>query len=590
MSAAYDIALRLRRWLHDDRTQALVRVDSADARRRKEEHERTNAPAREMSAVAQSGQPTICLGTACDSTGHAYPVTLPAEEIQSGGHWAITGATGCGKSYFAASVLLQLIRQGQGSVILLDMKGELARLMRETLIPSVLAAAQQQESAALLKKLVVVAPFDEDAPPPFQLLSRDHHLPIEVQAHEVSQSFGRTIGRDLGVLQQTTLRHALVLAIELGLTLVDVRQVLNDERFRREHVERSTNRDVRDYFLVRFARERQGSLHSLLSRLDTLLMYPSLRRMLTAPGMLRFDRLLEDSITIVDMTGAPAGLRDVPQFLGQLFFQKLVRQVFARRVTARTRPAVIFADEFQELLTPDVAADFERVLTLARSQKVFLRLLFQQPAQVEAASPNLLRILRTNCTYQMLFKASLEDARHFAQVLPVTGSAVREDADRFPDPRTPPRRMTPDEERGQMLAQIPSMPARLFWFWNRNREYPALLVRSPSLDIRAAERSAAQLPHQLREIARRGILGFAVADAPVAPNEAEASAAHESGGAAHAATSVPDASVESGHGEQHDAGPTAPPQRAEPMPTSASGTAASTPPPRRPRRNRASIG
>jgi hypothetical protein len=246
-------------------------------------------------------------------------------------------------------------------------------------------------------------------------------------------------------------------------------------------------------------------------------MYPSLRRMLTAKGMLRFDRILEDSITIVDVGGAPAGLRDVPQFLGQLFFQKLVRQVFSRRVTRATRPAVVFADEFQELLTPEVAADFERVLTLARSQKVFLRLLFQQAAQVEAASPNLLRILRTNCTYQMLFKTSLEDARPFQHVLPVTGNAERVDPDRFPDPRNPSRRMTSDEERSEMLQQIPSMPARLFWFWNRNREYPALLVRSPTLDVRAAEREAERLPAALRELTRRGVLARGERADEVAP-------------------------------------------------------------------------
>jgi hypothetical protein len=235
-------------------------------------------------------------------------------------------------------------------------------------------------------------------------------------------------------------------------------------------------------------------------------MYPNLRRMLTAKGMLRFDRILEDSVTLVDMGGAPAGLRDVPQFLGQLFFQKLVRQVFARRVNRATKPAVVFADEFQELLTPEVAADFERVLTLARSQKVFLRMLFQQAAQVEAASPNLLRILRTNCTYQMLFKTSLEDARPFQHVLPATGGAERVDADRVPDPRNPPRRLSADEERTEMLQQIPSMPKRLFWFWNRNREYPAILVRSPTLDVPGAEREAAALPEALRDVVRRGVL------------------------------------------------------------------------------------
>jgi hypothetical protein len=577
MSRAYDMALRLRRWLSDDQTRALVRVDEVRRVRDKAEHERVDGPAREMSALSRSRTATVCLGSACDSSGNAFPVSLSSTEARSGGHWAVTGTTGCGKSYFAASVLLQLIRDRQGSVVLVDMKGELAKLVRETLLPAVLATAPEAEASELLRRLVVIAPFDEESPPPFQLLARDVHLPIEVQAHEVSKSFGRTIGRDLGVLQETTLRHALVLAIELGLTLVDVRRLLQDETFRRQNVERSTNRDVRDYFMVRFQRERQGSLHALLSRLDSLLMYPSLRRMLTAKGMLRFDRIIEDSITLVDMGGAPAGLRDVPQFLGQVFFQKLVRQMFARRISRTTKPAVIFADEFQELLTPEVAADFDRVLTLARSQKVFLRMLFQQAAQVEAVSPNLLRILRTNCEYQMLFKTSLEDARPFQHVLPVTGTEERVDPDRFPDPRSPARRLTADEERSEMLQQIPSMPKRLFWFWNRNREYSALLVRSPALDIRAAERDAARLPPALREAARRGVLAFGESAGEVAPSPtsgANGASNHEP--AAPPATSEPAAEAS----EAVDA----PPKAEEGSPSAAPSRSGRT------RRRRPSIG
>jgi hypothetical protein len=152
-----------------------------------------------------------------------------------------------------------------------------------------------------------------------------------------------------------------------------------------------------------------------------------------------------------------------------------------------------------------MARDFERVLTLIRSQRVFLWSAFQQAAQVESVSPTLLRILRTNTDYKVLFRTELDDARHFAHMLPVTGTAQRERPG-FADPRSPATPLTPDEERRQLLEQVPSMPNRLCWFSERQAPYAAILTRSLSLNIAEARRAAATLPPELRHVIRNGIL------------------------------------------------------------------------------------
>jgi hypothetical protein len=167
----------------------------------------------------------------------------------------------------------------------------------------------------------------------------------------------------------------------------------------------------------------------------------------------------------------------------------------------------VIADEFQALLSPEAIDDFERFLTQARSQRVFLWSMFQQAAQLERSAPHLLRVLRANTNVQIMFRSSLEDARVIADVLPTTGRILR-DRPGFPDPRTPPTFLSQDEERRVLLAQVPSMPDRCFWFWNKHRPYGAIAVSSPAVPVTALRRSAASLPPELREAVRGGVLAM----------------------------------------------------------------------------------
>jgi hypothetical protein len=307
------------------------------------------------------------------------------------------------------------------------------------------------------------------------------------------------------VLQTTILTYAILLAIDVGLALPDVPGLLSDPERLRAAVERTTLPEVRAYFANRFPRERSGSLVSLLSRLDTLLMHPSMKEMLSAPGMIRFDRLIEDAVTIIDMSGAPAGIRELATFLGSVVFTKIVRAVFARRVGRDSPPITIIADEFQSLLSPEVAGDFEAILTKARSQKAFVWMLCQQIAQVEAASSTLLRIIKTNTNYQLLFRANAEDGKALDYIFPVTGRVPRDDHGSS-DPRTPRAMLSESDERRRIVEMVPSMPDRTFWFWNRRRPYRALLARSPDISIRRAEAQAARLPRELVASLARGVL------------------------------------------------------------------------------------
>lgn len=123
-------------------------------------------------------------------------------------------------------LLSQLIARRPRGVVVIDMKGELARLVRESLLPSLVSSMPGEQAAELLRRIAIIAPFDETSTTPFQVLARDASLPIEVQAHEVVSSFGRTVGADLGVLQSTMLKFAVLLAIDQELNFPEVRDLL----------------------------------------------------------------------------------------------------------------------------------------------------------------------------------------------------------------------------------------------------------------------------------------------------------------------------------------------------------------------------
>ena len=493
----------LRRWLMRDGTSALERVRAAE--RHEEFDINRRVQVEEGLLLPQRHRPTVHVGIGTSGNGQPAPIVMDEAEVRGGGHWLVTGATGSGKSFAVLSILMQLIARRPKNIVIIDMKGELAELVRTIALPSLIATLLDEQARAIVASTAVIAPFDRDATPPFQVLTRDPSLAVELQATEVATSFGNTVGRDLGVLQGTILKYALMLAIDVGLTLEDLPRILQDDDLRRGAVERTRLEEVRAYFAGRFPRERPGSVASLLSRLDTLLMHETLRRMLRSRGMVRFDRLLERGITIISLGGSPAGMGEVGKFFGQLLFRKLVRAIFARRVQPNTLPVTIVADEFQAMLAPDIGSDFERVLTLARSQRCFLWCLFQQAAQVEAVSPTLLRLLRTNTNYQLMGRSDIADARALSHILPVTGRVPRVQRG-FPDPRNPPQFLTIDDERRRLVEQVPSMPDRLFWFWNRRSQQDAVLMRSATLRMDRMRARANSLPPELRSAISRGVL------------------------------------------------------------------------------------
>ena len=517
-----DAAFAMRRILRSDRSQALSEMMRGEHRIRAAYRARYDQAAVAMRSLRQDAAPCIVLGQSVDCARKSHDVRLRQDDAAGCGHMVLSGVTGGGKSALALVMLMQLLALAPytASQIVAEPKRDLSVTIRDTLIPFLVASLPHEQAVALASRFIYLDVFDPQSTVPFQVLTRDPTLSIEEQAFEVTSSFVRTVGlRDIGPLQETSLRFANLAALDLGLDVAGVVKLLRDEAFRRANVPGIAHEAARDYFERQFPRERASSLASLLNRLDSLLAVPGLRKLLTAPGMLRFPDLLDHRVVIIDLGGAPAGMREAQRFVGELMIARLVRSIFARPVTHHTPPVGLWLDEFQELLTPELASDAGRVLALARSKRCFLRVLHQSGAQFSDSS--LLRIVRSQSDFHAVFRADEQDAKYLESFLPALrdpttsfdGSEDHESKDR--------------SARRALLEKVPHLPHRLFFWLDKRQPYPAILTRSATYPFAEARRVADALPERLRAALRTGAIHEVTEypqprERPVPPNDATA--------------------------------------------------------------------
>lgn len=426
------------------------------------------------------------------------------------GHWWICGGTGSGKTYWTLSILLQLLTLGHSPLLIIDYKGELASLLTETWLPAFLANANEEQRDWLLKRLVIINPFHSQYLPEFQILKRDPDIPIQMQAHEVASIFEKTIENDLGIRQDTIMKFVLMLSIEQGLTFMQAKELLENPFFLEALVRRSKLKEVRNYFTLRFKREAASSVISLTSRFDNFLMLPQTRLMLSASGTVNFDQLLQDKITIVNLGSPPYGSSGMARFWGTLIFVKLSRAIFNRHVDTDTPPIWVCVDEWQELLTREQATEMERILALARFKKVCLTLVNQQAVQVAKVSSPLVEIVKTNTNYQVFFRSSFDDARHFSHALPVTGRRLKAKQNRW-DPEEKEGFYSAAEELRLLEQEMSQLPDRWFYYFDKRKPYLAQLVRSPHLDLTQAAKLGRRVAEDTKERLGRGLLGVPIA-------------------------------------------------------------------------------
>ena len=276
------------------------------------------------------------------------------------------------------------------------------------------------------------------------------------------------------------------LAIELHRPLPDVLRWLENPAALARDARESSDAAIRSYASQGFSRENRQTLEALLARLDTFLFLPETRLALSAETCVSFRDCLSSGVTIIDVGDPPAGAERVARFWAGVLGGRLTRAILSRKVTDRTRPAWVIWEEFQEALGRSQTEQFGRLLALARYKKVALWFVNQQPAQVAAQEPALVRALRTNTGLEAAFRCNIEDARALAHALPMpeAGSAA--------------------EARQGLLEELTRLPDRTYLLWLKQARFRAQKVRSPRLDLQSLSDAAKQCPQRLRARIRQG--------------------------------------------------------------------------------------
>lgn len=479
-----DAILRGLRRVFTGREVVLAREWQTRARERTEQGSLEDSRRFEEVFRCSEGSDRILLGRARDTTGLPYWAGLSAEDLL-GQHVWITGSTGSGKSYAVLAWLLQLLPQEDLSVVLVDHKGESARDTTEVLLPAL--AARSGAQGGLFRSIRQVRPFDPEHVPLLRLTAPEQGVAREIQAESLAASLADAQGVDLGIRMDRIFAKLSSLAIELNEPLTVLSTWLSVPGAAARAAVRSKDPSLRQYVLGEYQSENRSSVQALSARLDTFLGLPQTRLALSTPSCLSFADCLESGVTIVDLGDPPSGAERVAKFWGRVLLGRLTRAVLSRKVTATSPHCLIVLEEFQEALGSGSAEQLARLLALSRSRKVSLWFVNQQPAQVAAVDPSLVKLLRTNTGLELILRCNAEDAKAVAHAFPVPVGECK-----------------PAEYRQDLAFELTRLPQRDGYLWAKRLGLRAERVRTPRLDMEGLRVLAESAPHEVVDAIRRG--------------------------------------------------------------------------------------
>lgn len=441
----------------------------------------------EMRAAARDRHASL-LGRHVEDPGVELRVDLG--RLIGHGHALCLGSTASGKTravvILVAAMLERFARDPSAPrPWIIDYKGDFSELFL-SVVARIAAELAPAERDRFLEALVVVNPFSTEALVPLQVLARLPGAGVdeETQAFEVSTLFERLVGADLGVKQDALVYHLILLGVARGLCLPELPRLLNDPASLAAAASGCAHPQVRSFFGPAF-RMQAASVSGLQARFTRLLRTPSNRLMLSAPGCLDFRALLRDKVVVANFGNPPLGAEDQARFFGNLFTVKMTRAIFERPAAEAARGVFVVADEWQEGLAGgrEIAENYERVLAMSRAKGVALMLVSQSLAGAAKVSASLPRVVATNTSLQMLFRASIEDARAMTHLLPVTGRKERSAPLPWEARRESPF-VSRAEELNQLVEEVASLPKRVFYYWNRDgAPYRAQRIRSADMTV-----------------------------------------------------------------------------------------------------------
>jgi hypothetical protein len=238
-------------------------------------------------------------------------------------------------------------------------------------------------------------------------------------------------------------------------------------------IDRSTNERVKEFFLTTFPHMNETSKQALISRLQALLLPPSLYLMLGADDCLDIPEALERGQSIIAFLGKGNAVPEaLMETFGALFLQQFISAAFSRPQRKR-QPYRLVCDEFFHLVqgVPEMAKRFETAMVSLRSYQVFLSLIMHQFSQIP---PALRDTLLGNVDIINLLRTHEKNTEMLGDFLPEIDPAILRD---FLDKTG--KAPLPREMRQEQLRRQQRLPNRHGLYYDRRRSHGALMRRMP---------------------------------------------------------------------------------------------------------------
>jgi hypothetical protein len=404
-------------------------------------------------------------------------VELPVEKIMA--HGLTVGASGAGKSYFALSVMTQLLSLSSSSPVswaCLDAKGELFERAIQYLYAH-LYRLSPKERESLKKRIVIVDFSNADLITPYNILARQKYLPDEAMVANridtISEQFSGL--SDMSVRMKMILKYFFLLMAEFDLPLTSFEKLCLDPVLLTSLVEKSQNIQTKEYFLHRFDDESKSTLLALRQRIDSLLISEGVRLSLSASSAPDFATLQDQGSIILINTAGPSITRGVSELLQSLILSDIKQSVFRR--SNPDHRFIWFLDEAQNLYKTAVNREhMADLLTMARSFGSFFVLLTQSLTSA-VRNQDILNSILANVRWVVMLRSTLRDAEILTPSIPLTGTLTKAKHNPF----EPVHYLTENEEMKVRLKEITKLPDRIAYLWLKAHLNTAVKITTPQV-------------------------------------------------------------------------------------------------------------
>lgn len=249
---------------------------------------------------------------------------------------------------------------------------------RERLLPMVPEGREEET--------IYFAPGDPRNPLTFNpLMLEPGEDPIRA-AEDLFTILKRTFGDDeLSSRMQPILHNALGLLVgQPGMTLWEVKRLLQDKAFRDEMVQKNSDEYLQEYWRETYPRYSKGADIPIINRLDQFLRPPAIRKILCHPKSSFSIRkaLTEGQILFIDLFGLSEENR---LLLGQMILSKFQLELMRRELAGGSHePFYLYADEFQSFAGV-AQGTWRELLSRGRKYGLSQTLAHQFPAQLPNA-------------------------------------------------------------------------------------------------------------------------------------------------------------------------------------------------------------